>query len=147
MTKLIASSLFAFMLSLLLAQSASAQPVVCYNPATGNITFDGFRGVNSIRIHSSGGHLIPNVRYCEIGLCEKTSTLYSWLDFGAGISGDGLNAGNFVVPGKEASDLKFDYKIGLGGPLRVGHIKVVPEPGTMLLASLGMLVLAVSRRH
>ncbi len=136
-------------LLLMLTVSANAQPVANYDAATGNISFDGFDGVSSVRLFSAGGNLIPNIgETLGFGLTEKTATLYSWLDFGAGITGDALSAGNIVTPGTTLSDLAFDYKIGLAGPLTVGAIiPVVPEPTTLALAGLSMIGFVATRRR
>ncbi len=133
--------------SLFLAQHALAQPVVCYNPATGNITFNEFFGVSKVRLFSSGGNLIPDSG-ADLGfdLTEQTATLYSWIDFGAGITGNGLNTGNIVVPGTDVRDLIVDYTIGLAGSPFVGDIKTIPESSTLALAGLGLFGLTVKRR-
>ncbi len=151
MTKTTIKCTLALALSLLFAQSSFAQPVANYDAASGNISFDGFAGVSSVRLFSAGGNLIPNVgEALGFSLTEKTATLYSWLDFGAGITGEGLSAGNIVTPGTALSDLLFDYKIGLSGPLTDGAIvatDVVPEPTTLALAGLSMIGFVATRRR
>ncbi len=118
------------------------RPILFYNPTTGNVTLNGFKNVNSARLYSAGGNLIPDVGE-DIGFLtqfsEKTATLYSWVDFGAGVTGDGLVAGNIITPGTDVSDLLFDYKMGLAGPIDVGEIRVVPEPTTFVLAGIGLV--------
>ena len=146
------NKLFAILLVSCVATVANAAPTAVYDPATGNIKFDDFTGVSSVRLFSNSGALIPNVgNNLGFGFTEKTATLYSWLDFGAGVSGSGLDAGNIVTPNTAPSDLLFDYKIGLAGAITVGDIITtgppIPEPATFVLAGISMLGLAAVRRR
>ncbi len=145
MTKLTVT--FAMTLALLLAQHSLAQPVAIYNIVTGNITFDGFVGVGGARLFSTGGNLIPDVGE-DIGfwLTEETATLYTWLHFGGGVTGDGLVAGDIITPGTDVSDLLFDYTIGGTGHISLGEIRVVPEPTTFVLAGIGLVGFTARRR-
>ena len=143
---------FALLLAAVLVPGiANAQPVATYDFATGEIIFDQFDGVTAVRLFSDAGNLIPNVgEGLGYPLTERTETLYSWLDFGAGVTGDGLSAGNIVAPGTPGSDLSFDYKLGLIAPITVGEIITindVPEPATLAIAGVGILGMFVSRRR
>ena len=123
MTKCTIKYTLALAATLFMVQSSMALPTAVYDSATGNITFNEFAGVNTVRLFSTAGNLIDGVgNGLGFSLTEKTTTLYSWVDFGGGITGEGLDAGNIVTPGTAVSDLLFDYKIGLAGPVTVGDI-------------------------
>lgn len=128
---------------------ASAAPKAIYDPATGNVKFDGFDNVFSARFFSTSGALKPNLG-ADLGfaLTEKTATLYSWLTFGPGITNASLNVGDIVTPGTPLADLSFDYAAGsLTAPITPGVIELVPEPATFAMAGIGLIGCVAARRR
>jgi hypothetical protein len=151
-------SVVAVVLIGVVATNASAQTAT-YDANTGEITFDGFDQIAGMRLFSASGSLAPGAgNDLGFALTEKTATLYSWLTFATPISGDGLSAGIIAPAGWDEAqalqDLSFDYKAGTftavdtPGTVRwVGDIVITPEPGTFVLAGLGLVGLGLIRRR
>ncbi len=130
------------------AQFANAVPTATYDPATGNISWSDIGDPTVVLLLiSEGGNLLNGNDFGGGVDNGDVPNAITWFSLPP-IAVDGaLPAGNIVNPGTDIGDLSVQFFESLTGGSAPGEVRAIPEPGSIALASMGLIGLVALRRR
>jgi hypothetical protein len=142
-----------------LVQAAAAEPVLLYGQSTGEFWLTGLTQTDpsaGITLYSQGGTLLwPEqtgfLTAVPLDINPTSPTYGCWIREELGISlgqrSLPLYIGPFAEPGTPLDDFSAVYYPGKFIPSQPLPIQLIPEPGTLYLASLAFLLAICTRRR